>query len=213
MAVFQGASGLAEDRFINVFHFDNGDAYSDHRDAVTGALLDFYLGVGTEGPPQFDAIGRYLSPYVSRFFDIRTYDLSTPIPRVPTVVGGLLPAPNSSQGMPEECAVVLTLHGVPPVTARRRGRVYIGPLGSVAVTPASSSLPARPTSNFCGDLTIAAVRLADSAINANGWSIRSSVPNVNYVDVASGYVDNALDTQRRRGPDPTIRFPFLVANI
>jgi hypothetical protein len=37
------------------------------------------------------------------------------------------------------------------------------------------------------------------------WSIRSITPVENFVPIVAGWIDDAFDTQRRRGPDPSFR--------
>jgi hypothetical protein len=40
------------------------------------------------------------------------------------------------------------------------------------------------------------------------WCIRSTTPSENFVPIVGGYIDNAFDTQRRRGPADTARLTF-----
>lgn len=213
MWVGQGATGLPEDRFVNTFHFENADAYGDHIDAIELMLANFYFEVGAEGPPQTNAIGRYISPFVSRTSEFRFYDLSTAIPRVPTVRPFTLPTTLGSEGLPEEVALCLTLHGAPPVNARRRGRIYLGPFTVSSFTGATTVTQCRPVPSLITDLQRAAARCADPVNFPVGWSIRSTVPTQNFVPIVSGYVDNAFDTQRRRGPKAFARSTWVAGTI
>lgn len=202
MFVGQLASGLPEDRIVNVFHFQAAEAYSSASFAARDQVRDFYTGANTTF-----SVGAYLSCYLSRAAKIVTYDLAEPPPRVPTELAFTLPDATSLNGLPEEVAVCLSMRGaIPPAAGpRRRGRVYIGPLNQSAYDTAATIRPARPIASFITDLTVAATRLQAAGIGGVLWCIRSERPVENFVPVSGGWVDNAFDTQRRRGPDATER--------
>lgn len=212
MFVGHGPSNLPEDRVVNVFHFDNATDYPAHADLVSGALDTIYT-LGPEAITDLtNPIGAYLSPWVQRGAEIRTYDLSAPEPRVPTVTPIVLPAPITGSGLPEEVAVCLSFSSFnPPFSARRRGRVYIGPLCSAAMFSAESTHSAVPTSTLITDLGLIGAWLSN--VVGLDWAIRSTRPTENFVQVGRGWVDNAFDTQRRRGPDATTRNPWAGAGL
>lgn len=198
MFIGHGPSNLPEDRVVNVFHFVGPGSYATDFNEAEVAVAEFFHST----VDATHSIGGWLSPWVSREAELRSYDLTAPKPRIPhiapiTLDGGL------TQGYAEEVAVCLSYYGEPPITPRRRGRIYVGPLATAAIVPADSSTPARPNASFIGDLTRAATRLADRT--AVDWSVRSMTPSENFVPIRGGYVDNALDNQLRRGPDPTTR--------
>lgn len=202
MFVGHGPSNLPADRVINVFHFTGPNDYNTDEETCRAKVADFYEGSNPTG-----AISGYLSPWVQRAYELRAYDMSIPKDtRVPTIEMRTLGAPFGT-GLPEEVAACITLHGqVPPAANRRRsGRLYIGPLVSAAASDGSSSGPSRPGNLFIADLCAAALRLSVVVGAAPNWCIRSTRPAENYVPIYSGYVDNAWDTQRRRGPDPTAK--------
>lgn len=208
MAVFQGASLLPEDRFINTFHFADDDLpYLAVATELREAVRDFYDTTSSGG----DTLGTRISPYVRREFQLLSYDLEAAPPRVPTELIGTLNTA-AGGGLPEEVAVCITLQGAPPVTARRRGRLYIGPLcnGTNNIDSGTVTTPARPHMGDALALTVligtcANTLMAASALAGCPWSIRSTTPSENFVEIVGGYIDNAFDTQRRRGPDPTTR--------
>jgi hypothetical protein len=212
MAIFQGGSNLPEDRFINVFHFHDPTLlpFQPAAEECITRVRGFYTTEGTA-----PALGQNISPYVSRTFTLQAYDLLQPVgERVPVVDTGTLGA-TTADGLPEEVSVCLTLQGAPPVTPRRRGRLYIGPLTdfSTNYTPANTSTPARP--NIVGGSSLGATlaeRAGALAISTadTPWCIRSTTPTENFVPIVGGYIDNAFDTQRRRGPDPTTRFEWAA---
>lgn len=208
--VGHGPSLLPEDRVVNTFHFHNaGVTYPTGRDACVAAVAAFYNGVFAG-----DQLGAHISAWVQRDAELRIYNLEDPPgARVP-IINGLTLSGAVGGGLPEEVAIVLSLRGAPPVNGRRRGRLYIGPLsnGTNTYVAASVSTPARPNMSAAGiaqQLVNRANALEDAAVAANvPWCIRSTVPSENFVPIVDGFVDNAFDTQRRRGPDTTARIEW-----
>jgi hypothetical protein len=196
MAVFQGGSGLPEDRFVNTFHFLSPQAYAGDRTIVADAVAGFYTTAYSS-----KTVGGYLSPYVIRGFQVRTYDLDTPGPgREPYVktytlgvmmTDGAVPLGN----MVEEASVCLSYRAIPPYTARRRGRIYIGPLNTGAISAATSTSPSRVAGQFSTCIKNAALALVNTGL---GWSVHSTKDGT-YNLIHDGWVDDAFDTQRRRG--------------
>ena len=205
MAIFQGQTGLPQDRCINVFHFTGTGSYDATAALAAANVENFYTGTNTTAP-----IGAFLSPWLNRPFTINTYDLDQPVgERPPTVTAHTLPTSLSTEGYAEEVAVCLSYTSAVPITRRRRGRIYVGPLNIAAVQSGTTAHPARPQASIMSDLTEAALRLATYGGLAQ-WVIRSSKPAVNYVTIHQGWIDNALDTQRRRGPKSSARTGWTV---
>lgn len=208
MAVFQGDSTLPEDRFVNTFHFhDLTTGYSTVAGDLRQAVIDFYENITVGG----NALYQHMSAYVEREWNAVSYDLTAATPRVPTATPSTMGAAVGS-GLPEEMAVCLTLEGAPPVTPRRRGRLYFGPLANNSSTLEGGTTddPSHPANTSAGmvvsNLAASAQQLkAASALVGCPWSIRSSVPSENFVEIVGGWIDNAWDVQRRRGPKPTAR--------
>lgn len=201
MAVFQGHSGLPEDRYVNTFHFSNLSPYASLLTDAFSVLEDLYNNANTT-----HSLAAWLSPTISRDAEFRFYDLSDDEPRVPTIEPWTLPTAADTDGDPEECAAVLSFHGDPPVTARRRGRIYLGPLAQGAIASADNDTYSALHPQLTADMVLAASSaLAVSQGNGAGWSIRSGVPVENFVPIVGGWVDNAIDIQRRRGAEATVR--------
>lgn len=207
-AVFQGRTLLPEDRFINTFHFSViGPGTPEWRAACAEGVEAFYnqtLNAVT--------MAEFLSPFIRRQWETRSYDLDLPEgEREPTIQPWTLAA-GPTVGYPEEVAICVTLEGAPPVTPRRRGRIYIGPLANIpsVYDHENNALPVRP--DFVGAASVGqqlvSRAFALAADDTLGWSIRSITPSENFVRIEGGYVDNAFDTQRRRGPDPSARVTF-----
>jgi hypothetical protein len=88
--------------------------------------------------------------------------------------------------------------------ARRRGRVFLGPLGNNAV----SSTTGRVASGaYTAIQTAAATLLGGSGIGDWTWIIWSKASSSQVV-VDNGWIDDAPDVQRRRGVDPSTRVLF-----
>lgn len=211
MFIGQLGSGLSEDRVVNTFHFiGTAGGYAADAPVCLDAVEDFYNGVNVT-----HSVGSWLSPYVKRAAELRSYNLALPVKeRAPTIRPITLQATAGGSGYAEEVATCVTLEGVGrPVTRRRRGRIYIGPLTAGAVESTTGTAPCRPTSSFVTDLLTAAARMTDTGVSGAVWAIRSTVPAENFVIIGGGYVDNALDTQRRRGPKTTARSTWLGTTV
>jgi len=140
--------------------------------------------------------------------EIKYYDLPGTPPNYPVEedVWNMASAPGGSP-LPQECAVCLSFQGARTPgfpQARRRGRIYIGTLGTAANTSG------RPTAALVSALATAAATfksnvgaLADT-IDWAVWSVVDQSP----VIVDNGWVDNVFDTQRRRGLLETSRTTF-----
>jgi len=210
MHVMQMFSGLPEDRIVNVFHFRGDGDYDTEAPLARARVAAFFnTASGT------NSVSYYISALVLRTSTVTSYDLDEPKPRVPTSAPVTLTAAGSLNGFPEEVACCLSYHSsVPPaITARRRGRVYIGPLNGTAVHFASTEAPARPETSFIADLAASAGALVAAGAVDPKWCVRSSLPTENFQTINGGWIDNALDTQRRRGPDATSRTTWGVVPV
>lgn len=110
----------------------------------------------------------------------------------------------SATGLPTEVAMVLSFQGVKAAgfpQGRRRGRIFIGPLGSGV-----NGTDGRPTPTARTAIANAAATLKTDLAAPGGqhWAVWSSVDGQS-VEIDNGWVDNAFDTQRRRGVQVTAR--------
>lgn len=198
-------SGLPEDAITNTFHFGTPSAVATPLELTTiGNRLDSFYA-------NFD---EHLSAELTNQITIRYYDLAQPTPRIPLLTQ-IFPKVMSTEGtaLPSEVALCLSfaaapVAGQPP--ARRRGRLYLGPFSRIS----SQLLPSRPAVGLVADVVTAATNLmvASATPGASAWGIYSPTvfpagPN-SFNAVASGWVDNAWDTQRRRGVAETSRTVF-----
>lgn len=198
-AVFHGSSGLPEDRFVHTFAFKPiADAsHADIHAAVVLALRDFYET--TNGTAA--SLETFLGGQIPRTaYDITTYKLSEPVPREPLTSSETFSGNAPASSLPAEVAVCLSYYSDRPLP-RQRGRIYFGPLASTAVGTLSAG-DVRPSANMITALTTAATRLALRTDIT--WGLISKASG-EFLTITDGWVDNALDTQRRRGLSPSTR--------
>lgn len=197
-------SNLPEDVVVNTFHFNVTTANQTAHDVIAAMLADFY---GTVPEGAAGAISAFLSANLnSANASIRTYDLSQAEPRQPIdVTNPGWTWAGAGAFLPEELAVCLSFQAVGvsgEPQARRRGRVYIGPLGQNALETTGN----RPEQDFIDRLVAAAQTLKDESItNAARWVVYSEAAGGVGYNVDNGWCDNAFDVQRRRGVAATSR--------
>lgn len=202
---------LPKDVSVNTFHVTCLPGLSD---VELGDVLNRFINFYNTGHGGSNALATFMHPSLSRGANVCTataYDLADPEPRPPKVSTNFtLGAASGTGGVALETAVCLSMHGSFPageVRARRRGRIFFGPISTSGIGAGTSST--FPVVN--GNLLLALTRSAEwlvaeiPAVNALAfWSVWSRVNN-EPVEIIGGWVDDALDTQRRRGQDPVGR--------
>lgn len=203
---FPHNSLIAADSVVNTFSFTGIDNVEDQAIVAKGKLLAFY---NTVAAGQVNPIKAYLSSELALLSArIKVYDASDPEPRVPILdvaLGTTSVTPLNTQNLPGEVALAASYaaeaeSGV--AAARRRGRIYLGPL-NVGAGSGSGATPSRPTTQFRSDVAKACQALAGSPVGTL-WAVWSRKNSAYYV-ITRGYVDDAWDTQRRRGVATTTR--------
>lgn len=195
-------TNLPEDAMVNTFHFEGSGSDPEN---VVDMIQDFYIVVPSG---QSTSIATFMtSAALNGDLTVRGYDLSDTPPRAPVIeqerdLTGL----GSGDALPTEVALVMSYHaqyasGVQP--ARRRGRIYLGGFA------ASINQGGRPG----GGLRQAVQRAGRDLIQASNASVswdwvQYSPTNGTANLVVGGWIDNAWDTQRRRGIAPTSRDTF-----
>lgn len=214
------ANGEPEDNVVNDFAFQFTDQPTPAEFALLRDAVTNFYGFPSGNP---DSVAAWISSRISRtqngLFDV--YE----IPSVPGPLGSPayssdfgIPAGTNTAALPSEVAAVISLHadltnlqeavGNTRPRARRRGRVFIGPLNISALdnspTGGMLSLDCR-TSLAAQSEQLYVDALADGWV----WSVWSRA-NWDLQPIVGGHVDNAPDTQRRRGPRNTARTVFTV---
>ena len=199
-------TALPEDATVNTFTFitPGADVTPTQASAICTALRDFYGVIHTGSP---NALASYWSVGVDlSLASCKVYDIGDTPPRAPIVeeFGGF--GTTGTTAEPSELCGTLSFQGIRQsgqLQARRRGRIFFGPLASTAL---GSTYPIRLNANF-----IAAANAAMKALAAPigvtdpiQWCVYSRV-NQSAVNVDNGWVDNAIDIQRRRGEKANAR--------
>lgn len=193
------ASGLPEDAVTNTWYFDGDPTVgSGDMEEIAAALTQFY-----------NAIDTYLSPILGTTATVTFYSMSDPEPRPPLYTANIALVLSTGNPLPDEVALCLSFRGTYPagaVRARRRGRLFIGPLGNN--TQGTTTAANRPSSTFVSALATAAdTLLTSSQTEPWDWVVYSPTSDSD-TPVVAGWVDNAYDTQRRRGVAATSRTTF-----
>lgn len=207
-------SNLPADAVQNVWHFGTADP-------VTSSVLDDIEGALTAAYGQIDA---WLSTYLDVAAEISYYDLADPSPRVPLRTDPLTLTLGSGGALPSQVAVVGSYHAAPESgspAARRRGRLYFGPLDSDAMAAGSNDTLVSTTcvaainaglkavADFSYSTNTTWVVFSPTSAGAPPWS--EGVLDASAWTVVGGYCDNAFDIQRRRRVDPTTRTTWTAA--
>jgi hypothetical protein len=210
-------SGVPKDAVQNSFCFRTADNLSANRNAVATLLDAFYRTLPATAVKK---VGEYLSDTISRtaiptvvFYDITAHlsgsSHGSPVDTIP--FAGVLPAASGS-ALPSECSVCLSFQhvygsdvefapGARP-RARDRGRIYLGPLLQLAMDQDVTTRRPKVTATCMLDIGKAASVLSGSADPT--WCVWSRT-NATALSVDQGWVDDAFDTQRRRGEAAAVR--------
>lgn len=206
--VWQGPSGLPTDVYTNTWYFRNRQepSVTPIADRIEAVLTAFWTSI--IGPvPVIDFIPNDIT---AQPVLMKTYDLGTGPPRTPvdernldfSAFGG------TATPLPQEVALVLSYYAgrqelEPPINGkRRRGRLYLGPFTEDAVGGGNADVEA----NLIASVAAAADNVRTTTEDVE-WSQLSTTDGV-LNEVTGGWVDNAWDTQRSRGREPTGRTTF-----
>jgi hypothetical protein len=194
--VIPSKTGLPEDGITNTFYFRNDWVSGAPYESIRDTLADFYNA--SQGAMRLTS---YISSTVtSTPWLVKMYDLGTPAPRQPTTMD--IPVTLSGiQSLPTEvtaCGSFISNRNLP----RQRGRIFVGPLNQSA---AEVQAPGRVALNATFRATLlSAMAAMNSTTNNVSWRLYSPT-DAAMKEVTGGWVDNAFDTQRRRGTAPTVR--------
>lgn len=201
-------SGVPTDVAVNTWAFESNDAVSvPQAEQVATALFDFYTSLGSED---------FFSEGLSGDVEIAVYDIDAAEPRTPLISGTAEGALGTGANpLVDEVAICLSFRGPyvsgePP--ARRRGRVFLGPL---AETCSEEDGFGHAVPFFNAPVVIStAVEAMTTILEAEGLlhSVWSRSDDELY-NVQQYWVDNRFDTQRRRGQEPTQKFGWLLGDI
>lgn len=206
-------SGKPEDVAVNTWHFSSGTAAGADLELARDHLVEAYTVAPPNGPSgnALSPLGAHLSNAISRVTfpaRIKLYDLAAPMPRPVTEFTFTLPTsinPTADE-MPAEvalCGSFYALRNLP----RQRGRIYFGPFTVNATQDEPVNQRAHPRLQLRETIHGLLKRLISKPANTVNLAVYSRMDNVARA-VTAGWVDDAFDTQRRRGQDASGRLPF-----
>lgn len=224
-------SGIPTDAAINTFAFitPTGQNAADYVPAAQSQLELFYNGVTA---PNTLSVASFLAPSVDRSTNaalIQWYDitqgsgpgLGAPIEENPFTLAPV--GPGTGGDYPSEVAICMSYtaiaDGVPEHApggtrpkARYRGRIYIGPVSNLVAAIVGATSENVVSDPCIAVLNAAAAKLAaDGDANTANWGVWSR-SDVVIRSVQGGWCDNAYDTIRSRGIEPTQRISWGVVN-
>lgn len=220
IVILKSTTGLPEDNVVNTYHFQQtagpSAPTSEELDEITARLMRVYMEPGQAGAT---AVGALLAPTISRNpsdAEIRVYDLAQLHPRpIARSVKFTIPGAIGGASLPQEVALVCSFYADRNV-ARHRGRLYFGPWS----TDANSGTQGRPTTTTLTAVrtSLARLRTENTQVALAKWCVlglKPSAPRGSNIDrgtddhtlrpVTAGWIDDAWDTQRRRGLKATSR--------
>ncbi len=212
MHTIQHVSAVPANAVTNVFHFSTGlpQPMASELDYIVAGIKEFFdVPAPTSAPA---ALAGLLSINLSSANrSIKLYNLADAKPRSPLRNDVSTMAGTGVSSFPHEVALVgsyrsFAQSGVPQ--RRRRGRLYLGPLTDQPQDVSRTGGDVRP-SLFARETLVGAMkRLALRSAEAS-WVTLSTVDGF-VGTVVGGFVDDAYDTQRRRGTEAVTRSIFSV---
>lgn len=180
-----------ENYVVNTLHFSADNADVTTCNAISDDIIDAY-----------DAASDVLAGFVSfGTSQIKFYDLSDPEPRAPIVTTNIPALTTSGASLPTQLAICLSFQGAPvsgSPQARRRGRIFLGP-----VNDANEAFLSAGRQGVAASFGTTLLAASEAAATWN-WVVYSRV-NDSSVNVVDGWVDNRYDTVRSRAQAPTNR--------
>lgn len=222
-------SGLVKDDVVNTMCIKTGADTAVDFGEVTVALASFYNGANDGGA--LGSIGQYIGHSRSRLaggMEFRLYDVpadfgSGPMGSPIFEDTGTLVAGSGATPLPEECAVCITLLGegrdeapvetpdgvdadslVDRPKQRHTGRIYMGPFSTEVV---SVDAAGNSRVGLIRPILLSAIERLQTQLQANGHALYVwSRKGTSMYPVYGAFVDDAFDTQRRRGAAPSQRY-------
>lgn len=221
VTTWQRKNGIERDAVQNTWHY-NGPSSAPTSPDMGGWANNYHAFLV--------AIAGYIAPCMSESpnsIKVQYWRLPPEKAALGVPIGELFLSPPvlpALQGMPAEVSVVLTMksylgstvpeHGVGDTrpASSRRNRVFIGPLATITMVN-------EPTTKEVGVLDT----FRTNVLNAYEANMSTAQKQINWAPVtfsratwstsqtAEVYIDNAFDTQRRRGNDPTARTTKVLA--
>lgn len=143
----------------------------------------------------------------SSMFRVKYIDLDNPAPNYPIVELDMIGLSSTqTTAEPAEVAVCGSYEGAKVqglAQARRRGRMYVGPLGGASIVNSTNGRVGLNVQNVITD-AMAALNITGDGDSGWEWVVYSPTAGSS-TRVTNGWCDDAFDTQRRRGVEPSSR--------
>ncbi len=200
--IFDMDTAIPADAITNTTHWRHTTGQPQDFDNIRDMLRDFWTVQPTGGSARMDS---YLAQEIQPTVRVKAWHLDDPLPRVPVYESTFTVTPSTgSDALPHEVALCLSFQAERESgtsQARRRNRIFLGPFSESA--SAGNGAPATALVSNCIRAARSMLAAADNSASWNwcGWSQTDQ----DYFDLTNGWVDNAWDTQRRRGLSPTTR--------
>lgn len=236
---FESKTGMPEDRYVNTFAFTGGvQATTAELQAMTFAVTELYNTAAPGNGSALGAhLSSEINRSVNH--TLRVYDIDGALDGSPhgspiyEETFGLTPSPSDTRDLPAEVSIAVTLEAIGRETAavetpdgsdigpepdrpkqRHTGRIYFGPLTANVLPARAAGVPTRPLAGIPELFRDAVAHLAGQtfpvvvgvAMQLGVWSRADA--RVTALESVS--VDNAFDTQRRRGVEPSQRLRVTV---
>jgi len=198
VAVVLNPGSEGKERMMNTWHIATRDATTPvtAANSFITSLNTFYQAIDAQ-------LGNFLSGAVPL---VQVYNLLENKPRQPIVEDELTVLTTSSTGTATElaCCVSYRAEYVSGITPkRRRGRIYIGPLGGSVIDTSTGRIAGASVTAIAGAADT--LQAASGASTEWAWVVYSPTTDVTgtgetgMYEVIAGWVDNKPDVQRRRG--------------
>jgi hypothetical protein len=208
--IFKGPSGLPEDVYVNSFVFNlstTTEPTATLYETIANDLRDFY---DIAHAPAGNPIKLFFPAFLANQVEMKFYWLGQAPPREPFLQTRLITTDGSSQALPSEVALCASYYADRNLP-RQRGRIYIGPF-TVGALSGGAGAPAIPVSGLIDAVRWSSQWLANQGGTSYVWSILSGADGVSR-GITNGWVDNAFDTQRRRGEEASTRSTWQAALV
>ena len=191
-------SGLLEDYPVNTLHFSLPTVNDTILGLVHAAIAGAYDTFDTSYPATVE----------QNLHRVKMYNMADPTPRAPVWDDTFNLTTNpTGDPLPSEIALCVSFQGdrvSGQSQARRRGRIYLGPLAEQ-----DNDTAGRPAAAVTTDAGAWGAFLLDASLLDAGWTwCVYSATDDELVPVTNVWVDNAWDVQRRRGLAPSVRFSY-----
>lgn len=191
--------GDAAQTMSNTWYYQGGSASSEAQDIaeITSRIIRFYQAIDSSVFP---------SSVVGNQLDLLVYDMADPEPRVPIADESAALANGGGGAFPSDIAICLSYHGVYESgvnRARRRGRLFIGPvLAATGVAVTGQGIRVQPS--IVTTILAAALDLDNMIATPATWMVYSPTDNAAHAIVQAS-IDNGFDTRRSRDNRETVR--------